>query len=471
MNHRSFLYLLLFLCSSLLCGCFINIPIYYDTENTIITPKSLHDFQDFAVQKNIRYKSSLGSLRQSGAVSSSFVVLDSYGDIFDDQIPGKSGIEVEKANYQPLPNDFFGALTQQRPVQIKGRIMHNSSKAIILIHGFFFSKRTFFLKEFCDMAEKQGFSVITIDLRGHGENMSSEMSAGIYEALDVCYLAKRLKKDYDIDYIGLLGFSLGAHTAIRALYEASWEAEKSGEPACIDAGVAISPPFDMHRAFLELGTPGFGKPTNNFFYGLFQERMAALYQYGFVSPQQKIHTFNDYIDHIILPYYKNNNTMQMSVSDQNLLQLRKQIYQNDYKFLDQKTRMYEQMFQQMQGYNDFLNAASTINLVSQIKQPLCIIHPKDDTVISIAELYKITQEINRKKQHNILVVTVPDGGHIALQHVDPNWTYNVVYGFHYYHAYPNNRDSFQQIDKVHWLWYYLDRGIYPTQLRLLWTLF
>jgi predicted alpha/beta-fold hydrolase len=287
-----------------LTGCFVNYPVYYD--QIIKTEKSLPGFVSFAKEKNIRYKSSLGSPRNLGMVSSSMIPLESYGDIFEDQIPGKAGVDVETKNCRQLPFHFWGAQTGTIPVSIKGQMREKSKKAIIILHGLLFSKRTVFIREFAEVAYSQwNFTIITIDLRGHGENLIyPETSVGVYEALDVCYLAKKLKTECGMEYVGVIGFSYGAHTAIRVAYEASCEAKASGGLPVIDAAVAISPPCDMNLAFYDLSSTGIGYVTNNFFSGLFLARVAALKKSGFIQEDLEIKNFKDYLDRVVIPRYK-----------------------------------------------------------------------------------------------------------------------------------------------------------------------
>lgn len=459
-------------------GCFVNYPIYYGHDEIIKTEESLTDFVSFTREKDIQYKSSLGSLRNLGMVSSAMIPLESYGDIFEDQVPGKAGVDEETKNYRALPFNCWGAQTGTIPVSIKGHIKENSKKSIIILHGLLFSKRTTFIREFADVAYSQwNFSVITIDLRGHGENLIyPETSVGIYEALDVCYLAKKLKTECGMEYVGVIGFSYGAHTAIRAAYEASWEAKVSGGAPVIDAAVSISPPCDMDLAFGDLSPTGIGRVTNNFFSGLFLTRVAALKDCGFIPENLEIKNFRDYIDRLVIPYYKN----AYNVPDRSSLgSLYRQAtplchaaFQTPYDHLAQKVRKYEKDFQEtIHSADDLLKMASTAKLLPEITIPLLVIHSEDDTTVAVRHSQIIAEAAKEKKLKNILVIIVPDGGHIAMHKVDPNWTFNTVYAFHYYYANPANRMDFQVVEQVGTLWYYFDRVLDIRMFRLGWTFF
>ena len=465
----------LFLLSVFICGCFVNYPVYYD--NIVKTEKSLPGFVAFLKEKQIRYRSSLGSPRVSGMMATSLIPLESYADIFADQVPGKAGNDIEQDNYQALPADFFGAPTGRRPVPIKGRIRLHGDKAIIIVHGIFFSKRTRFIKDFTQAALRYGFSVVTVDLRGHGENLVyPEMSLGIYEALDLCYLAKKLKLDYGMKYVGLLGFSLGAHTVIRTAYEASCAAKAENAPPVVDAVLAISPPCDMQMAFEDLSCTGFARFTNNFFDGVFLTRIDHLKQNGFIPKTLPVENFADYLQKIILPHYGTAHSPTQNATAANYQHLnafREKIYGQPYLHLDLRTRFYEKLFRtKIKNPDDLLQAAGTYDLLPDIDRvPLLVIHGYDDTTVSVKHTQMISNRVNSEKLQNILTIIVPDGGHIAIHKVDPDWTFNVVYAFHYYYAYPERRNTFRPLRRVSPLWYYFDRVFYPTQLRMLWTLF
>jgi uncharacterized protein len=107
-------------------------------------------------------------------------------------------------------------------------------RAIVIAPGFYNSKEALLLKDLADYLANDGYDVFLMDFRGHGS------SSGLFnwtsrEYLDllavVGYVQERYKK------IGVIGFSLGAATALIA-------AVKS---AAIHSLIAISPPAEFEK--------------------------------------------------------------------------------------------------------------------------------------------------------------------------------------------------------------------------------
>jgi fermentation-respiration switch protein FrsA (DUF1100 family) len=75
---------------------------------------------------------------------------------------------------------------------------------------------------------KQGFSVLMFDLRGHGESEGNRSSAGYYERRDLLGAFDYVRsRGLSADSIGIIGFSMGAATAILVA------AEEPGIPAIV----------------------------------------------------------------------------------------------------------------------------------------------------------------------------------------------------------------------------------------------
>lgn len=96
----------------------------------------------------------------------------------------------------------------------------DNQRAIILVHGYNDSRTHAFADEFVSFAGKlhdAGFSVMMIDLRGHGESADARFTFGIKERQDVLGAVDWLKaKGYSPGKIGVLGYSLGAGSIIGA---------------------------------------------------------------------------------------------------------------------------------------------------------------------------------------------------------------------------------------------------------------
>jgi len=96
---------------------------------------------------------------------------------------------------------------------------NNSDKVVVLIHGTAKNRQDSDVG-FLEIAKgliKAGFSVLTFDLRAHGESEGQRYTLGFHERRDVegaiSYLENRGIKQ---DKIGLMGFSLGGELAILA---------------------------------------------------------------------------------------------------------------------------------------------------------------------------------------------------------------------------------------------------------------
>lgn len=92
-----------------------------------------------------------------------------------------------------------------------------------------------------------GYNVLTFDLRGHGESDGNRISAGYYEKRDL-EGALGYVKSLGFEDIGVIGFSIGAVTAIYA----------TADNEDIDAVVADSSSADLN----DIIAPEFSKRTN-----------------------------------------------------------------------------------------------------------------------------------------------------------------------------------------------------------------
>lgn len=98
-----------------------------------------------------------------------------------------------------------------------------NQRAIILVHGRDDSRTHGFVDQFVPFAKslhESGFSVLMIDLRGHGASADSRYSFGIKERRDVLGAVDWLEaRGYQPGKIGVLGYSLGAASVIGAAAE------------------------------------------------------------------------------------------------------------------------------------------------------------------------------------------------------------------------------------------------------------
>ena len=95
-----------------------------------------------------------------------------------------------------------------------------SDKALLLVHGHNSSRSHEFGGEFPELAaamHRRGFSVLMIDLRGHGQSEAAYCTFGLSERQDVIGAVNWLKQQgFQPSKIGVLGVSLGAAAVIGA---------------------------------------------------------------------------------------------------------------------------------------------------------------------------------------------------------------------------------------------------------------
>ena len=101
----------------------------------------------------------------------------------------------------------------------------SSDKVLVLVHGLHSSRTAEFggkFTEFGSAMQKQGFSILMIDLRGHGKSADSRVTFGIKERRDVIAGVNWLKqKGFKPNKIGVLGVSMGSASVIGAAAESS----------------------------------------------------------------------------------------------------------------------------------------------------------------------------------------------------------------------------------------------------------
>lgn len=149
------------------------------------------------------------------------------------------GISVIAANILSTPSRIFDPqaisvfskppedvhLLAADGVEIAGWFLPSklNQKAIILVHGMNSSRTAEMggrFPEFAARLNREGFTILMIDLRGHGQSGNARFTFGITERRDVIAAVNWLKsRGYQPKSIGVLGVSMGASTAIGATVE------------------------------------------------------------------------------------------------------------------------------------------------------------------------------------------------------------------------------------------------------------
>jgi len=149
-----------------------------------------------------------------GAVAANQLTLPKR--VFDPSLnPGRYNLEYEEVRY-PARIDRLQIAAWYIPSE-------ENQRAIILVHGRDDSRTHGFVDQFVSFANalhESGFSVLMIDLRGHGESDDARYTFGIKERRDVLGGVDWLEaRGYLPGSIGVLGYSLGAASVIGAAAE------------------------------------------------------------------------------------------------------------------------------------------------------------------------------------------------------------------------------------------------------------
>lgn len=129
--------------------------------------------------------------------------------------PGKFGLQYEDVHF-PARIDNVDIAAWYIPSD-------KNQEVIILAHGKDNSRTNGFINLFVPFAAQlhtAGFSVLMIDLRGHGQSADARFTYGIKERRDVLGAVDWLEaRGYQAGRIGVLGYSLGAGSVIGAAAE------------------------------------------------------------------------------------------------------------------------------------------------------------------------------------------------------------------------------------------------------------
>ncbi|MGE5250701.1 MAG: alpha/beta hydrolase [Bacteroidota bacterium] len=146
-----------------------------------------------------------------GALAASQLTLPQR--VFDPSLgPARYGLQFEEVRL-PARTDGLEIAAWHLPSTANER-------AIILVHGRDNSRTNGFVDHFVEFAgslQRAGFSVMMIDLRGHGQSAGARYTFGIKERQDILGAVDWLvSRGYAPTRIGALGYSLGAASVIGA---------------------------------------------------------------------------------------------------------------------------------------------------------------------------------------------------------------------------------------------------------------
>ncbi len=140
--------------------------------------------------------------------------------VFTTDTPLAHGMSYEDVNF-PAREDGLNIAGWYIPAD--GNQTAVKSPAIIMVHGWNASRTNGFNHHFLDLAQalhQSGFSVLMIDLRGHGQSADAHFTFGRLERRDVlAAIDYLLACGHQPGKIGLLGTSMGAASVIGAAAE------------------------------------------------------------------------------------------------------------------------------------------------------------------------------------------------------------------------------------------------------------
>lgn len=125
-----------------------------------------------------------------------------------------------------------------------------SDKVVIVVHGADVCRRNTSVLLPSGMLANNGFNVLTIDLRNHGDSqvVSKRFTAGVTEYKDVLGAFDYLRtQGYAAEHIGLFGVSLGAATSINAFGEEPALAALWADSAFADVPTVLDDQLAMNK--------------------------------------------------------------------------------------------------------------------------------------------------------------------------------------------------------------------------------
>ena len=185
--------------------------------------------------------------------------------------PALLGLSYEEVSFPSIDDDLT-LHGWYLPVQ-------DSESVIIMIHGADGNRAdsSIGMLEIASGLVEHGYNVLMFDLRGHGESEGNRMSAGFYEKRDLLGAVDYVK-GRGFERIGVLGFSVGAATALTG----------TAESDDIDAVVADSSFADLK----EMMEPEFSKRTKfpKFFLGplLFMVKIMYGVDFNAIKPVESV---------------------------------------------------------------------------------------------------------------------------------------------------------------------------------------
>lgn len=122
---------------------------------------------------------------------------------------------IDYNDYKDIPYETLEIISHDG-LKLKGfyfNLFPESNKVVIIHHGY--TANHYVGYQYMDIFKDEGFNILMIDMRSHGESEGKIISYGEYETLDLKKWVDFIKKRFDENcIIGLHGQSMGAATVL-----------------------------------------------------------------------------------------------------------------------------------------------------------------------------------------------------------------------------------------------------------------
>lgn len=208
---------------------------------------------------------------------------------------------------------------------------------VLVLHGFEGNIKSHYAKSILLRMHQCGWRGVFLNFRGlSGEPNRLPRGYHSGETSDVAYVVDYLRARENDLHLSAIGYSLGGNVLLKWLGE-------TGETNPLKAAVAISVPFELHKAAARIQT-GFSRFYQWYFLKCLRERLVRKFQT--VTP----------------------------IIDPTLLSSARTINQFD--------DLYTAPLHGFSGVDDYYNTASSRQYLKKIKVPTLILHAKDDPFMS-----------------------------------------------------------------------------------------
>lgn len=126
-------------------------------------------------------------------------------------------------------------------------VINDRSRWVIICHGYSSTARQ--MSSYAELFDELGFSVLAVDLRGHGESEGTYRGMGWHDSYDVWDWSCLLEKRYKARDIILFGISMGGATVMMAAGHALPESVKGVIEDCGYSSVKAELKYSMKKRY------------------------------------------------------------------------------------------------------------------------------------------------------------------------------------------------------------------------------